>query len=253
MLFPIFAPFDVHAGIFAGEAAWLLVATLAVRRQRWVPEDIFLFNAVQPRALAATALVAVGAALIVGEVDTRLHALWEMVGSEPPLSAQRFLLEIQTVTGPGSFGLVLVAAVLMPALAEELFFRGVVFSGLRYHHGPVTAMAGSALLFAAVHFDPWSFPALALLGLCLAALVHWTHSVWPAVLAHAINNGLSVLQVNGTIYAGWDETLPALVLLLAALLAVAGVLLLRRVRPLMPILSPWSRPAPADGPDGVWA
>ncbi|MDW2980842.1 CPBP family intramembrane glutamic endopeptidase [Rhodanobacter sp. KK11] len=81
-------------------------------------------------------------------------------------------------------------------LAEELLFRGVLLSALmkRMHTG--WAVAGSSLLFALVHlpglaYQWYALPNLLLLALLLAGLRLRSGSIWPAVLAHGVNNLLA--------------------------------------------------------------
>lgn len=100
------------------------------------------------------------------------------------------------------------AAVTMGPLVEETLFRGVLLSALLgfRHHGTVTAgrtvaaVLISAALFGLVHLPDlgylwYAVPNLILLGIATAWLRLRSGSLWPAVLAHAINNLLAV--------AGW--------------------------------------------------
>lgn len=252
LIFPLFGPADA-GGLVVLELLLLWLAVVFVRHNRNVPEDVFLLNATPLRALWLTVPAAAGAALVVAEVDHLLGVGLQALSWAPPAGVEHLLTRLQLVEDLPSLLAVLLGVVLIPAICEEAFFRGFVFTGLRYHHGPATAVIGSALLFAAAHLNPWQFPALFLLGLFLAALVHWTHSVWPAIIGHAINNGLSVLAVNLRAHTGVDvlgasDPLPPVVVLAAGVALVGGVRWLRRLPPIMPILSPWSRPAPADGP-----
>jgi membrane protease YdiL (CAAX protease family) len=92
--------------------------------------------------------------------------------------------------------LVLVVVCLGPLL-EELLFRGVLLSALlrRWHVG--WAVAASSLLFALIHlpgldYQWYAVPNLLLLALMLAWLRLYSASIWPCVLAHAVNNVLAV-------------------------------------------------------------
>jgi uncharacterized protein len=83
-------------------------------------------------------------------------------------------------------GLVVFGGLAVP-FAEELFFRGVVYSALR-RYGPVLAALASAALFGIAHGVSVVLVVAFLLGVVNAVLVERSGSIWPAVLAHATNN-----------------------------------------------------------------
>lgn len=92
--------------------------------------------------------------------------------------------------------LALLATTLGP-LVEELLFRGVLLSALLRRFRVGGSMAISALVFALAHlpglqFAWYALPDLMLLALALAALRLASRSLWPAVLAHGVNNLLAV-------------------------------------------------------------
>jgi membrane protease YdiL (CAAX protease family)/uncharacterized RDD family membrane protein YckC len=103
----------------------------------------------------------------------------------------------------------IVAVVLIAGLApiaEEMFFRGFVFSGLRSRMTLWPAALISGLVFGLVHAPTGitTVIPLAVLGVALAWLYDKTGSLWPPILAHAINNGLALA------YLASEGTLPAL-------------------------------------------
>jgi len=92
-------------------------------------------------------------------------------------------------------GMALVASAMAP-LAEEIAFRGYLLSALRTRLPPRAAIAASAVLFASMHLDPVRFPAVLFLGLFLGWLAWRSGSIWPAVAAHAVNNGLGSMVAS---------------------------------------------------------
>jgi len=89
----------------------------------------------------------------------------------------------------------LLAAVFVAPFCEEIFFRGFVFTGLRRGMPIYLAVIISALLFAAAHGDPASFPVLLIIGLLLAILRWQTKSLWPGILLHCLNNSLGAIEI----------------------------------------------------------
>jgi uncharacterized protein len=77
-------------------------------------------------------------------------------------------------------------------LLEELIFRGLLLGGLSRHISVGWANTLQALLFATIHVDAPRFLFYFALGLAAGWLVRRHHTLWPAVLLHALNNGLAV-------------------------------------------------------------
>ena len=94
------------------------------------------------------------------------------------------------------FWMIFVTSALVPALAEEFFFRGYVLSAFRNRIAPLRAILYSSLIFGLFHVINGSVLSLerffptTLLGLALGFVAIRTHSLWPGVLLHAIHNGL---------------------------------------------------------------
>ena len=92
---------------------------------------------------------------------------------------------------------------LLPALGEELFFRGVIFRFVaKKTRGLAFPLIASAGFFAAVHYNPSGLPAIFAAGMLLAGIYYLTGSLWMSVLAHFVYNGLQVVVV----YLAQDNT-----------------------------------------------
>lgn len=97
--------------------------------------------------------------------------------------------------GPMSWPTALLVMALVPAVCEELAFRGFILSGLESDHGKRSAILISALLFGFMHVMVSVYQQLfnaTLLGLILGLLAVRTRSIVPGIVFHAINNGLAV-------------------------------------------------------------
>ncbi|MBU0639706.1 MAG: ABC transporter permease subunit [Planctomycetes bacterium] len=89
------------------------------------------------------------------------------------------------------FAVIFFMAVL-PAVCEEVFFRGYVLSGLRRALKPAGAVLVVAIAFGIYHQSLHRLALTAMLGLVLGLLVIQGRSIWPAMLAHMMHNGLSL-------------------------------------------------------------
>ena len=84
----------------------------------------------------------------------------------------------------------------LPAILEELFCRGALFSVLR-PMGRRVAVLGSALLFALMHASLAQLPYALVAGILLALLYELTGSLLFPILFHFANNLLSLLLMRG--------------------------------------------------------
>ncbi len=115
-------------------------------------------------------------------------------------------------------------ATLVAPVCEEIAFRGYLQSTLLCRRTPAAAIAGSTLLFALIHLDPVRFPALLVLGAIFGWLAWRSGSLWPAIAAHAANNGVvSLFALAGPPEARELESPPALAIAGALALGVAAL------------------------------
>ena len=115
---------------------------------------------------------------------------------------------------------------LLPALLEELMFRGYVLMALQ-PAGEGTAIVLSALLFGLMHGNLTQLPFAFLLGLCFGFFTLRLGNIWVAVTVHALNNALAVLLDSLLPYYLPDETAQGLcILAVFGLLLVGGICVL---------------------------
>jgi membrane protease YdiL (CAAX protease family) len=89
------------------------------------------------------------------------------------------------------FGLLNIA--LVPAICEEILFRGYILRAFEKSWGPILAIIISGLIFGMFHIQLGNVLPLATLGIILGLMTWLSGTIWPAVLAHFINNGAAVL------------------------------------------------------------
>lgn len=145
---------------------------------------------------------------------------------EPPVTIQ------PTLT---SLVLNLVVLAVLPAILEELLFRGLILHTLR-PYGEWLAVVLTAILFGFIHGGITQSVFAFLVGLVLGWLTVTTRNIWPAIVLHFINNALSVLlQYAGL---GLDDTHSAIlnVLVMYGLAAVGVMVLVLCIRRRVPFL-----------------
>lgn len=95
---------------------------------------------------------------------------------------------------PGELLLNLLVIAVLPAIGEELVFRGILQQQLqRILRHPVAAIWTTAVLFSAIHLQFEGFLPRVVLGAALGYLFYWTRSLWAPILAHFFTNGIQVV------------------------------------------------------------
>lgn len=85
---------------------------------------------------------------------------------------------------------------IVPALVEELFFRGCLQRILTSLYNNVhVGIIITAIIFSFIHFQFYGFLPRMILGILFGYLFVWTNNLWYSIFAHFINNGLQVLMV----------------------------------------------------------
>ncbi len=109
-------------------------------------------------------------------------------------TAARFTEYIVAADGIGVLLLNVLIIAVMPALGEEFIFRGVlqkIFARMakNIHVGIIV----SAFFFSALHLQFYGFIPRFALGVLFGYIAVWGGSIWYAVIAHAVNNGFSLV------------------------------------------------------------
>jgi len=112
-------------------------------------------------------------------------------------TAERLGNALMSHNTAGGFLLALFVVAILPALGEEMIFRGIVmrFAARRSRGAMAFPVVISALLFALIHFHPYGLPAIFLAGVLLALVYWWTGSLWLAILAHFVHNGTQAFLI----------------------------------------------------------
>ncbi len=105
-------------------------------------------------------------------------------------SAEQLTKAFLSFNGLGSFLYVLLIVAIVPALGEELLFRGVLqkimVDWIKNYH---VAIWVTAILFSALHMQFYGFLPRMLLGALFGYVFYWSGSLWLPILGHFINNG----------------------------------------------------------------
>ncbi|MFC3561348.1 CPBP family intramembrane glutamic endopeptidase [Pedobacter jamesrossensis] len=108
-------------------------------------------------------------------------------------SAMKMTIQLLTMRNNWDFIVNLVMIAVLPAIGEELMFRGGVQRSINKmfgnHHAAIWI---SAIIFSAIHMQFYGFVPRLLLGAGFGYLYYFSGSIWYAMLAHFLNNAYAV-------------------------------------------------------------
>lgn len=118
---------------------------------------------------------------------------WMKNTEEKAAELTEIFLKVET-TGGLMFNIFMIA--FLPAIGEELLFRGVIqrifTNWTRNSHWGIWI---SAILFSALHMQFYGFIPRMFLGVLFGYLLVWSGSIWLPIVAHFINNGIAVIAM----------------------------------------------------------
>ena len=119
----------------------------------------------------------------------------------------------------------LLTMVLLPAVTEELLLRGVALSEYE-QYGSVRAVVITSLIFALFHANPITMLSLFVAGMCFGVLTLLFDSVWPALIAHILNNLVALMISYHQDYITYilEDTLFVIFIIAILFLILIGVL-----------------------------
>lgn len=134
--------------------------------------------------------------------------LWMRQKEEEAAYLTNQFLKMSTVNGL-LFNLLLIGFI--PAIGEELFFRGClqpVFS--RWAGNKHAGIWIAAIIFSAIHLQFYGFLPRMLLGAMFGYFFFWSKSLWVPILAHFVNNAAQVIiayvyQLQGKSLVSMEE------------------------------------------------
>jgi len=204
-----------EGGIVAAQIAFLfLPAILFVHLGGFAPAAVLSLRT------PSMAEAAAGAALLLGGLQVAWFLAW-LQGFLIPVPVE--YLEAMAATlradSVGRLLWLLFLAAVVPSVAEEVLFRGVLLSGLRSRLPATAAVVLSGIIFGLFHLTPetaFRFLPTAWLGILLGWVVVASGSLPLAVVLHFCNNALilvltAIPAVEGR--ANDPEAMPPLLLL----------------------------------------
>ena len=173
------------------EAFIVIPAMIYVISNKFSFKAVFRFNKIPLKQFFYAFGVSLSSIVIVDEIDRLVMRIFPM-----PDFLIEALEQIVKVDGWVDYTVLIISVVVMAALAEEMIFRGMIQKSVESFKDPANAIVITAVIFAVVHFNPWTALQITLLGIVLGYLTWKSNSIYPAIMLHGMNNLFSVIMIN---------------------------------------------------------
>jgi membrane protease YdiL (CAAX protease family) len=193
---------SLYAGYIAAITALEGIALMAsiylfgVLRKRITWQEVG-FRPIQQRWMRWAAVIALAFIPVIGLIALLIQLALGMPLENPQLE---FLVP-QDFNWLGAISMIILGGVVVP-IAEEAFFRGVVYSWMRQHSPAWVAILLSSAIFGALHGEISVAGATFVMGIILAWFYERSHSLWAPITIHILNNSLKLILLYFMLAAG---------------------------------------------------
>lgn len=206
-----------------GGSLFFIVPLAYARWRKYPIRSLFRLNPVPLPVILIS--IPIGLALTV--IGDELDRLIGMLIDVPPWVYE--MMHPLKASGFGDWVLILIGAVLVAAVAEEVLFRGFLQVTLERKGDVTRAVLLSSITWTLVHQNPYWAPEIFIQGVFIGYLAWRTNSIIPAVIVHGLNNLIGVYMLNRPQLAEqmtwyeWHNHVSPLVLVVALFLLVTGI------------------------------
>ncbi len=130
------------------------------------------------------------------EEITKVMPLLHMKAKSLEDAYNESVLALSNLNGAGDLISAIFIMAFLPALFEEIFFRGAMQNILtRWWQKPFMAIIVTSFIFSLIHFSIWLFLSRFILGIVLGTMFYITKNIWVNTIAHFLNNMIAVIQM----------------------------------------------------------
>lgn len=202
----------------------VVLGAVAVVVARLFGQDILRTLRLQPSAASAVGMcAAVGGMLGLGLSCGVASELLGLRGH----GVMDLLAQALRSPTPAAFALGIATIGILPGIAEEIFFRGLIQTQLSARWGRWPAIVTTSAAFGLIHLDPVQGSLAFVAGLFLGWTAERFAGVRPTIVAHATNNALFVALASFTGNSNSSRRLQLVMLLLGAVVFVASTMTMR--------------------------
>lgn len=185
----LFQTSSILLNVFLTQAvALLLPCLLAVRTFGYKKE--LLFPLFRPRWLDVMLVISMTIAM---GIVTDYLVLWTDILFKVPVPYREALKSLLRFDSGAELGMKVVLLAFVPALVEELYFRGFCQNGMASTYSKGKALFLASLFFAFAHINPWYLHIYLLLGIFIGTISMARGTLVLPIIAHLTNNLWTIL------------------------------------------------------------
>lgn len=174
-------------GLALTELLFIIISVLAVKTWKWDFKEVFSIKKPKMNELGAVLVSWLGTVSGMLIINNIILYLFPVAMSQTEGSLNEFFMTL-----PLPLSLFIVAV--MPAIGEEILFRGAIQYNFREQSKWVTILS-VGFLFGLFHIDPTRILGTTLLGIVAAYIMYETQNLLLPILLHLINNAFGVSGV----------------------------------------------------------
>jgi len=165
-----------------------LVIFIGYKKTKQKFNEVFKFNKVSLDYWLAIIVFMIGFIILSSEIDNIINYFFPMTD---------FLQDMfETILIKQMFVISIILVGIVPAITEEMFFRGVILNGFTENYSNKKSILINSLLFGIIHLNPWQFVTAFIIGLILAWVYINTKSIILCIYMHFFNNMMSLIALK---------------------------------------------------------
>jgi membrane protease YdiL (CAAX protease family) len=182
------------AGIIIQVVAFTVVIGVGLKDQRKTLSSVCLFKKVNGRVWGAAIILSIGFTLFYFYLTALFYSF-------------KYGWDTRFAKTEGNFFIILINNAIIPAIAEELLIKGLVFTILKKYYSTIVAVIIASLMFAVLHLTPIRIIPLFLCSCFTFWIYLRSGSLILPIFQHFINNLFSNVLISepfaslGTFYA----------------------------------------------------
>ncbi len=180
--------------LISAESIYLIMAFILKSKNEPIVNNKFSFKNLNLQLLVSI----IGFALCFIFISAEIENIIALIVGRP--ESQGLIAVLAKIEGLSGFFIAVALMVFLPAITEEILFRGIIQSNLITKFGIKKGIVITSILFSIIHLYPSVLVPIFLLSLMLGYLYSKTNNLFYPILLHILNNLIVVILIrNDTI------------------------------------------------------